>query len=142
MVVGTAFLHTCSSYFKFRTRHINPDIPWLRIWRFNLSHSVIISILLIFTLHGLGHLHYSETELTSETLNSFRYFGRTSWTGDRALAKPLPAQNSTTQKNMDTHPCPERDSNPRSPLSRGQRHTSHMPRGHGERHFVSYLRTK
>jgi len=34
----------------------------------------------------------------------FRHFGRTRWTGDRLLAKPVPSQDSTAQKNTDIHP--------------------------------------
>jgi hypothetical protein len=48
-------------------------------------------------------------------------FGRTPWTGDQPDARPLPTQDNTTQKNGDTHPCPERYSNTRSQCSRGRR---------------------
>jgi hypothetical protein len=34
--------------------------------------------------------------------------------GDRPVARLLPTHDSRTQKNADIHPCPERDSNPRS----------------------------
>jgi hypothetical protein len=44
-----------------------------------------------------------------ETYESIRTFGRTSWTGDRPDARPLPLQDNTTQKNADTHPCLEWD---------------------------------
>jgi len=50
----------------------------------------------------------------------FHTFGRTPWTGDWPITRPLPTQNSTTQKNADTHPCLEWDSNPRSQCLRGQ----------------------
>jgi hypothetical protein len=39
------------------------------------------------------------------------------WTGDRPVARPLPTQDSTTQINADMHPCPVRDSNPRTQCS-------------------------
>jgi hypothetical protein len=56
----------------------------------------------------------SYSELPSETMDPFRYFGRIPWTGDRSIARPLPTQDSTTQKNVDIHPYLERDSKPRS----------------------------
>jgi len=34
-------------------------------------------------------------------MNPFRYFGRTTWTGEQPTARPLPTQDSTTQNNMD-----------------------------------------
>jgi len=37
--------------------------------------------------------------------------------GDQPIAKPLPKQDSTTQKNADTYPYLEWDSNPRSQFS-------------------------
>jgi hypothetical protein len=40
----------------------------------------------------------SESDLTSGSMNPFRHFGRTPWTGDRPIAKPLPTQERTTQK--------------------------------------------
>jgi len=55
-------------------------------------------------------------------MQPFRYFGRTHWTGDRPIARPLPTQDGTTQKNTDVHPYLERDSNPRSQCSSGPRH--------------------
>jgi len=32
-------------------------------------------------------------------MNPFRRFCRTPWTGDQPFARPVPAQDSTTQKN-------------------------------------------
>jgi hypothetical protein len=32
---------------------------------------------------------------------------------DQPVARPLPTQDNTTQKDADKHPCLERDSNPR-----------------------------
>jgi hypothetical protein len=34
--------------------------------------------------------------------------------GDQPVTRPLPTQDSVTQKNADMRPCLERDSNPRS----------------------------
>jgi len=45
-------------------------------------------------------------------MNTFRYFGRTPWAGDRPIARHPPTQVNTTQTNADIHPCLERDSNP------------------------------
>jgi hypothetical protein len=40
--------------------------------------------------HGLGPLACFETELTSETMDPSRHFGRTPWMGHRPVARPLP----------------------------------------------------
>jgi hypothetical protein len=48
---------------------------------------------------------------TSETYEYVWTVGMTPWTGDRPVARPLPTQGSTTQKNANTNPCLERDSN-------------------------------
>jgi len=61
---------------------------------------------LLCTLYGLGLSASSELELHSKTMNHFRQFVRTSWTGDRTIARPLAKQDSTT------HQCLEEDSNP------------------------------
>jgi hypothetical protein len=42
---------------------------------------------------------------------------------DQPIARPLPTQDNTTQKDADKHPCLERDSNPQS-----QQPTSQDPR--------------
>jgi hypothetical protein len=58
----------------------------------------------------------------SELIYEFVWtFGRTPWTGDQPDAGPLPTQDNTRQKNVDIHPCLERDSNPRSQCSSGRR---------------------
>jgi len=46
----------------------------------------------------MGPLTSFESESISETMNPFKYIGRTPWTGDQPIAKPLPPQDSTTQK--------------------------------------------
>jgi hypothetical protein len=48
------------------------------------------------------------SEITISTI------GRIMWTGNQSDARPLPTQDSTTQKDKDKHPCLKRDSNPRS----------------------------
>jgi len=47
--------------------------------------------------HGLDALACSY----SETMSPFRHLGRTPWTGDRPIARPLPKLDSTTQRNAD-----------------------------------------
>jgi len=54
-------------------------------------------------------------------MNLFWTIGRTSWTGDQPVARPLPTQDSTTQENANTHPYLERDSNPLLKRSCGPR---------------------
>jgi hypothetical protein len=53
----------------------------------------------------------SDSELTSEITNPFTHFDRTPWTRDQPITRPLPTQDSTTQKNADTHPCPKQKLN-------------------------------
>jgi hypothetical protein len=50
-------------------------------------------------------------------------FGKTPWTGDEPVARPLPTYRTTQTQNksIHRHPCLEWDSNPRSQCSRGQR---------------------
>jgi hypothetical protein len=55
------------------------------------------------SLTDLGRLTYSYLDN-----------GRTPLTSDQPVARPLPTQDNTTQKDADKHPCLERDSNPRS----------------------------
>jgi hypothetical protein len=54
--------------------------------------------------------------VTSETVNALRHFDRTPSTGCRPISGPL-----NTQNKADTHPCLDRDSNPRSQCSNGTR---------------------
>jgi len=62
--------------------------------------------------HNLDDLVCSDSEL--ETVNTFRQFGMTPWIGNQVIKKPLPIQDSTTQKNRDTQPYLKQDLNPRS----------------------------
>jgi len=63
--------------------------------------------------HGLGRLACLHSELTSETMNLFRHYGRTPWTpGDWSISRPLPTQGNTKQK-KDIHSCLELDSRSR-----------------------------
>jgi hypothetical protein len=72
-------------------------------------------------LQGLGPLTCPDSELTAETMNPFRHFDRTPWTGDRSITKPLPTQERTTQKNLDLYQCLKRDSKSRYQCSNGPR---------------------
>jgi len=54
-------------------------------------------------------------------MNPFRHFGTTPWMGDRPIARPVPTQDNTTQKNAEIYSCLERESNPRSQCSSGPR---------------------
>jgi hypothetical protein len=65
----------------------------------------------IRTFHGLDSLACSASELTSDAVNTFRYFGGTLWMGDQPIARPVPTQNNTTDKCADIHPRLEGDSN-------------------------------
>jgi hypothetical protein len=63
----------------------------------------------------------------------YQTIGRTPWTGDRPDARPLPTQDKTTQRNADTHPCPEQDSNLRSQHSSDRRQYLIRPVGYWDR---------
>jgi hypothetical protein len=39
-------------------------------------------------------------------------YGRTPWTSDNLVARPLPTQGNTTYRDEDKHPCLKQDSNP------------------------------
>jgi hypothetical protein len=96
--------------------------------RFNLKN------LLAFMFHRLVPLACSESELSSETVNPFIHVGRTPWTGDQPIARPIPKQDSITQRNTDLHPCLERDLNPRSQCLSGPRpYAPYRPRGRWDR---------
>jgi len=55
--------------------------------KFFLLTLSLLSFLFFFSYHGLGPLTCSGSELTSKTMNSFRNFGRTPWTGDRHITR-------------------------------------------------------
>jgi hypothetical protein len=55
--------------------------------------------------------------------------GRTPWTGDQPVAKPLPTPGTAKTRNTHRHPCLEWDSNPRS-------------RGHCDRPLLSISKQK
>jgi len=70
---------------------------------------------------------YTNSELTSETMKPLRHFCRTPWTGDPPITRPVPTQDSTTQRIADICPCLERDSNPRSSVRAVEDHTRLRP---------------
>jgi hypothetical protein len=97
-------------------------------------HKLILSILnkkelpqqwkesiMIIILQVIGHLRsVSFQNLTSGLYESIWTFDRTHWTGFNPT-QDLYLHRKTTQKNTDIHPCPERDSNPRSQCSSSRR---------------------
>jgi hypothetical protein len=66
------------------------------------------------SFHELSPLTCSDSELTSETVNHFRHFGRTCWKGGGGLTHRKASIYTAQHKNADIHPCHERGSNPRS----------------------------
>jgi hypothetical protein len=80
----------------------------------------LLSFLLLLPLWSVG--------LISQFLDHFTD-GRTPWTGDQLVARPLPIHRTTqTQENAHTHtkhPCSKWDSKPRSRLPSERRH--YMP---------------
>jgi hypothetical protein len=54
-------------------------------------------------------------------MDPFRHLVRLLGRGISPAPRPLPTQDNTTQRNTDTHPCPEQDSNLWSQCSNGRR---------------------
>jgi hypothetical protein len=98
---------------------------WLEHWNSFSFFPVALQ-----SLTDLGHL------TNRMFLELFRH-SRTPWTSDQPVARPLPTQDNTTQKDADRHPCLERDSNPRSQQPTGQ-DPRLRPHGHRDRHWNSY----
>jgi len=71
------------------------------------------------SLQGLGLMACSNSEFNFAEFMNLWTFGRTSWTGNQPNARPLPTHDNTTQKNVDTHPCLEWDSNLQSQCLNG-----------------------
>jgi hypothetical protein len=72
------------------------------------GYIIIINIMAYSLLLGLGRFFFSFLILYT--------FGRTPWTGDQPVARPLPTHRTTQTQNKCTkyrHPCLEWDSNPR-----------------------------
>jgi hypothetical protein len=78
-----------------------------------VSLLVLVLVLVLFMLLHLEHRASVKSFVSLQFLN-LRHFGRTPWTGNQPVARPLP--------NTNRHPCLEWDSNPRSQCSRGRRH--------------------
>jgi hypothetical protein len=73
---------------------------------------------IIAIFQGVGFLAcFDFRTYFSETYKSIWRVIRTPWTGNRPDTKPLPTQDSAKH----THPCLERDSNPRSQCSSDRR---------------------
>jgi len=80
-----------------------------------MNSRLLIIIIIFFFFQKLGLLACSGFRTYySEAYESIWTVGRTPWTGNRPVARTLLTQDTTTQKNADTHPCLEWDSNPRS----------------------------
>jgi hypothetical protein len=67
---------------------------------------MIIIIIIIIIFQGLGLLACSGIRTYfSETYESIWTVGKTPWTGERPDVRHLLAQDNTTQRNADSHPC-------------------------------------
>jgi hypothetical protein len=64
--------------------------------------------------------------------------GRTPWTGDQPVARPLPTRRATQTQNKQTHrhACLEWVSNPRSHVQASENSTCLGPRGHCDGHLL------
>jgi hypothetical protein len=85
---------------------------------------LFIVAIIVMILKGLGLLACSSFKLIFLYVSIWTV-GRTFWIGDRPNTRPLLTQDNTTQKNADTHPCLEWDSNPQSQCLSGWR--QYMP---------------
>jgi hypothetical protein len=76
--------------------------------------------------------------------NLFYTDGRTPWTSDQPVAKPLPSHRTkqTQNKRIYKHPCIEWDSNSRSQCSNERRQFMTRPRGHCDRHVCATTQRK
>jgi hypothetical protein len=99
---------------------------------------VITYIFMLPPFHSFFHQWLYSPLLGPGLFFSFVIFftvGRTPWTSDQPIARPLPTHRTTqTQNNCThTHPCLKWDSNPRSQCSRERREFRLRPRGHCDR---------
>jgi hypothetical protein len=78
-----------------------------------LCSSSLVFLFLLLPLWSVGHPWKASFHFSSLILETV---GRTPWTGDQPVAKPLPNTNT------DRYPCIECDSKPRSQFSRRRRH--------------------
>jgi hypothetical protein len=131
LLILRSFLYQCYSACEGQaiskdTRELNYISLWLRTTCTHRRHQksgatflleliiiiiIIIIILLYIPLLGLGRFF--------SFLILYRV-GRTPWTGDQPVARPLPTHRTTQTQNKRTqyrHPCLEWDSNPRSQRS-------------------------
>jgi hypothetical protein len=97
-----------------RSKHILYAIAWCI---YTTSLSVCLSICLSLDLQPFADL---------VRLLSFLIFytaGRTPWTGDQPVARPLPAHNGLQKHRINghRHSCLKYDSNPRTQFSSGRR---------------------
>jgi hypothetical protein len=78
---------------------------------------IIIWIIIIINFQVLGLLACSGFRTYfSETYESIWTVGRTTWTGDRPDARPLPTQDNTTQKNAGHTSMPRVGFEPKIPV--------------------------
>jgi hypothetical protein len=70
--------------------------PWRDIHRPTIGLATLAMLFVAFTYHKLDPLTCSQSELTSETVNPFRHFGRTPSKGDRLIARPLNNRSIST----------------------------------------------
>jgi hypothetical protein len=93
-----------------------PNFP-TKINMYFSSHQFVVHVpsisfsLLLFCLDGLSSLACGHSELILK-LRILQTVGRTPWTGDQPVARPLHTQDSTNNKLR--HPCLDWYSNPRS----------------------------
>jgi hypothetical protein len=106
-------------------------LEWAATWmNSDMFIHQYIPIIIIIILQCIGHSRPVPVQNFSFwTYESIWATCRTPWTGDQPDVRPLPIQDNTTQKNADTHPCLERDSNPLTQCSSDRRQSCLRPRG-------------
>jgi hypothetical protein len=91
-----------------------------------LSSCAVIGLLIDWFIHSTMAVQLFVGPWPLQFRNLFFYTdGRTPWTGDQPVARPLPTRRTTQTQNKRTHkhPCLEWDSNPRSQRWASEDHT-------------------
>jgi hypothetical protein len=103
------------------------DIKWvMHVARMTEMRNAFFFLVFLMPFSGVGFFLF--------TYGSFRHLVGLLGRGISPAPRPLPTQDNTTQRNTDTHPCPEQDSNLRSQCSSGRRQylpeTARLETGH------------
>jgi hypothetical protein len=86
-------------------------------WMFSPNYHELMTVEVRHIAHSTTNRHltlFLSLSMALQFLNLY-IVGRTPWTGDQSVARPLPTHGTTqTQNKLHRHPCLEWNSNPRS----------------------------